>query len=645
MILPLDKHHLSKVKKHPLFNSLSLNELEQLLVNCKLIRYSNNDLILQKKSSREGLLLLLDGMVEIFVNGTSMTQEEVLDILQKGDLIGLSSLADFLGEPTHQLEFHVSVRAIEETVCLSIPFAVLEILWQKENVRDYILRQVAVRLKDVYSSLAEQLHLANQFGESDTFIRRIQDIMTSPAVTVNHDTPIQEVAKYMLSKPISSVIILKESTLVGIITERDLVNRLILTEDTHQQKQVPVSNFMTSNPFTISRSAYYYEALSIFLTNRIKHLPVLDGDKVVGIVTLSDLMRKRNRGLLESLQSIEEASFDTLPEVKQAIYFVLSTLLKDGIPITQTLEVITKLYDRLVKRCINLSLELLNLQGEIKPDVHFCWFQMGSAGRKEQFILTDQDHFLVYENIDHLNDEEQSHIKKYFTLLTHEVVRHLQQAGFVQCKGEMMASNIEWRGSLNTWATRLRRWRLRSTNDNLLLAQNFFSFRFLYGQETLHQQFLELVREELCHARVFLYRLACLEMENSVPILEQPIRSLFRLDRKSIDLKKEALFPLHHSLQILSMGHGIIQGTPLERIKYLVEKHAFSTKFADDLLFAYTCIMKIRVEQGWSLYQHQEKNTSVLPLNHLKSNQKAELIQALKTVRSLQSQVFGSFNL
>lgn len=634
---------LSQLSKHPIFAGLTVQELEQLITKCKVKNFNRMEKVLHSKTSREGLMLLLDGMVEVYVEGVYSAQEEILEVLQKGDIIGLSSLADFLGEPTHHVtEHNVGVRTIEETVCLDIPFSVLEKRWQESQVRDYILRQISVRLKDVYSSLAEQVHLARQFGESEAFIRRIQDIMTSPAISVDHHTSIHEVAKIMVAKSISSVTIIKEDKLVGIITESDLVNRLIVDDTSIVATKQAVEAFMTPNPYTISRHAYYYEALSMFLTNQFKHLPVTDDGQVVGMITLSDLLRKKNRGMLEILQTIEKSTYSNLSEIKQAISYVLSSLLHDGLPITHTLEVLTKLYDRLVKHCIELSLRELEKNGKEAPTVSFCWFQMGSAGRKEQFLLTDQDHFLVYEDVDHLSKSEQKLVHDYFTTLTHEIVTHLEKAGFARCKGKMMASEPEWRGTLTRWRERLRSWTLRATNENLLLAHNFFSFRYLYGDDLLYEKFIMTVKEQLSKSNIFFYRLAALQKENPVPTLGQPIRSLFRLGKKSIDLKKEALFPFHHSLELLALQHGIVEGTPMERIQKLKELHSLDPSFAEDLLSAYSCLMKLRVEQGWWRYQRQE-STSELPFSHLRSSQKEELIRALKDVRSLQNQAIGSF--
>jgi CBS domain-containing protein len=642
-ILLLSKKGYSKISNHPLFKGLSHHEFEQLLSSCHLKTYSRGETILHSKTSREGFLLLIDGMVEVFVHKTSSSnEEEVLEVLQAGELVGLSGLADFLGEPSHLVVHHnVGVRAIEDSSCLHIPFTVLEARWDSEEVRDYLLRRISVRLKDVYSSLADQVQLASQWGESEAFIRRVHDLMSSPFIAVEHTAHIQDIAKKMSTHSISSVGVLKDQQLIGIITESDLIRSMTMNH--FQPLNCKAEEYMTPNPHTISRHAYYYEALSLFLMKKIKHLPVMDQDQAVGMITLSDLLRKKNRGMLEVLQTIEQAQIEDLPQVKDAIYYVLSTLLHDGLPISHTLDVITKLNDRLVKHCIELSIQAIHEKGKGKPPVPFCFFQMGSAGRREQVLLTDQDHFLVFQDISHLSEREQKKVEQYYSDLTTDIVCHLEQAGFAKCKGKMMASENTWRGSLSRWQERLRSWTLHSTNDNVLLAHNFFSFRFLYGEQSLYEQFLNKVKVQLQKSSIFYYLMATLEKENPVPVLDRPILSLFRLDKKELDLKKEALFPFQHSLQILSLYHGIVEGTPLQRINQLLEHQAITASFADELNTAYSILMRIRVKRAWSLYQREEESTSILPFIQLSSSDKEDLIRAVKTVGVLQNHTLAVF--
>ncbi len=625
---------LESVRFHPFFRGVEPETANFLLSLCEIRSFENNEILLKKNKPREGLLLMLEGLSEVFVKNEKHGREEVLEVVQKGELIGFSSLADFLGmSRSAKSEEMVEVKAVSAVKVLYIPFEVIKKRWDDLAVRDYLLVQVAIRLKDIYTSLAEQIKHAGDYDEKD-FMIRVNEIMSQNIVTVTPDTTVQDSARNMHEHRTSSVLVIEKEILKGIITERDMVSRVVA-------KGIPLSTasheIMTPNPITISRLDYYYDAISLILLKGIKHLPVVEETKVVGIVTLSDLLRKQSENVIKTIQKIEHVDRDSLPQVKNAIYMVIDTLLRDRVPIITTFGIVTKLYDRLVLRIIELSIGTLQERGKLLP-CPFAFYQMGSSGREEQFMLTDQDHFLVYEN-------DGDKFDRYFSELGKEITSNMETAGYARCKGLMMSSEQEWRGSLVVWEERLRKWMLQSTSDNLLLAQNFFSFRYITGSESLHEKFKSIITNQMNRSKIFLYRLTQLEREHLIPTLDQPIRSLLRLERKTIDMKKEVLFPYHHSLQILSLIYGKQSGTPMEKIDWLKDKKVFSEAFSKDLKKAISQILTLYVNQRWQQTKGGNNLTSIVSFITLSTREKEELILSLKTLRELQGQVFAHFSI
>lgn len=627
-------YNLEAVRFHPFFHGVESDMALSLLSICEVRHYKKNDVILKKNKPREGLLLLLEGLSEVFVKNDHSGREEVLEVVQTGELIGFSSLADFLGVSKQTSVELVEVKASSEVTAMFIPFEVVRKRWDDPAVHDYLLTQVAVRLKDVYTSLAEQVKLATDYGENDAFMIRVQDVMSSEAAAVSPAATIQEAARLMLKRKISSVLVTEKDSLKGIITERDIVEGVAAEG---ADITAPASTIMTAGSVTVSRSAYYYDALSLILFKGIKHLPVMEDSKVAGIVTLSDLLRKKNENVIKTVQKIEKADRDSLPQVKTGIYEIINSLIRDRVPVLKTLEIITKLYDRMSGRIIALSISELREKGLQQP-CEFAFYHMGSSGRGEQFMLTDQDHFLVYES-------QSEEAEDFFEELGNRITSNMESAGYARCKGLMMCSEQKWRGSLAVWEERLRTWLLQSTNDNLLLAQNFFSYRLIAGSEGLHAKFEAMAREQMKRSRIFLYRLAQLEREHVIPTLDQPLRSLFKLQRKSMDMKKEVLFPYHHSLQILSLMHGKLSGTPLEKIDFLQERQVFSKEFAHDLRGSVSTILTLYVTQRWQQEENGAAPSSVVSFSRMSTREKEELILSLKTLKELQSQAIAKFSL
>ncbi|MDF2855298.1 MAG: signal transduction protein [Neobacillus sp.] len=623
------------VRFHPFFKGVDPNTASFLLSLCELRQYEKTEMILEKDKPRDGLLLMLEGFSEVFVRNETHGKEEVLEVVQKGEIIGFSSLAYFLGMPRpSSSEVMVEVKAVTLVKVLFIPFEVIKKRWDDPTVHDYLLTQVSVRLKDVYTSLAEQVKLARDYGDQEVLMVRVQDIMSEKIVSVTPVTTIQEAARLMHEMKTSSVLVIENEILQGIITERDMVKRVVAEGMNLTASSIEM---MTPNPISISPTAYYYDALHLVFINGIKHIPVVEKSKVVGIITLSDLLRKKSENVMRTIKQIDQVDKDSLPQVKGAIYEVIDTLLRNQIPIFKTFDIVTKLYDRLVIRLIELSFQTLKDKGKLQP-CSFAFYQMGSSGREEQFMLTDQDHFLVYEN-----DSEQT--TNYFTELGKEITLNMEKSGYARCKGLMMCSEAKWRGSLAVWEERLRYWMLQSTNDHLLLAQNFFSYRFITGSRKLHERFEGILSNQLQRSKIFLYRMTQIESEHPIPTLDQPIRSLFKLERKNFDIKKEVLFPYHHCLQILSLLNGKQSGAPLEKISWLQEKGVFSDAFAKDLEAASSHILTMYVKQRWQQLRSGKEQTSIVSFTKLSTREKEELIISLRTLRELQGQVLSHFNL
>ncbi|MEH7443427.1 DUF294 nucleotidyltransferase-like domain-containing protein [Bacillus sp. JJ1122] len=616
------------VQFHPLFQGVEESTALSLVEECEALTFQKKEIMLQADTPRQGLLLVLQGIAEVFVKNAA-GQDEVLEVIQKGEIVGFSSLANFLGfEKADKNQATVEVRAVEDVQALLIPYAVLAKRWSDQKVHDYLLTQVSIRLKDVYGSLAEQVKLAKGMGEGETILTRVHDIMSEKVVAVAPETSIREAARKMAEGRTSSVLVLEGQELKGIITERDIVGRVVAKGLSYDE---PSKLAMTANPVTISRFAYYYDAISEILLKGIKHLPVVDDGEISGIVTFTDLHRKKNDSMMKTIKKIEQADEASLAEVKAAIYEITDTLLRDRVPVFALLEIITKLYDRLIGRTVELSVEALRKQG-LTPPVPFAFYLMGSSGRGEQFMLTDQDHFLVYgETSDHV----------FFEKLGQEITSTLEKAGYARCKGLMMANEPQWRGTVLQWQDRVRKWMLQSTNENLLLAQNFFSYRFAAGSAELNGEFERKIAELLERSKIFLFRMVQAEREQEIPTLDEPIKALFRIGRKSIDMKKEILFPYHHSLQILSLYYGGIQGTPLEKIAAMKEKGIFTAEFTLDVKEALSHVFNLYIRQRWE----NKGVSSVLSFSAMSTRQKEELILSLRTLRELQGMVFARFSI
>lgn len=628
-----------KIHNHPFFKGTPKNEYTKLIADCSLKHYKQSEKIIYFKTPDEGLFLVLEGNLEVFIE-SEKGQSVLLEVLQEGEIVGFSHIAHYLGDTMYPLiKHHLELEIVEDSYCLQIPASVVKERLQDEGVRKFVLRKLAVRLGNVYASLGEQVKLGDEWGESEPFVRRAKDLMNTPAITIHETASVKEIANVMIEQSISSIMVVdRNDKLTGIITEKDLVQRVLGQGLTNS---LSAADIMTRELFTISPYDHYYEVLSTFYKNSIKHLPVVDGDTVVGVVTFRNLISKRDRGAMGILKTIEESSYENLLVVKKAIYDVLTSLIDDEISTIHTLEIITKLYDRLVRHCVKLAVQSLEKQGFGLPPVAFSWYQMGSGARGEQFMLTDQDHFLVHADV--ANEQQNTITKEYFALLGNEIVRYLEQAGYARCEGKMMSNEAQWRGSISEWQDRLQEWSLKAADEHILLGYNFLSFRFLFGDITLDKTFTNMVQSQMKSAQTFLYYMAQQEQNNPIPQFEQSLFTIFKAKGKHevLDIKLHALFPLHHCLQILGVLKNYINQTPLQLLDSLVQSGEFSIGFANDIRHAYEVALRARIQLSWKKHLRGESSSTEVKFSSIRQWERDELKTMLKTIQSLQSHLLA----
>ncbi|MGM0842360.1 MAG: DUF294 nucleotidyltransferase-like domain-containing protein [Bacillota bacterium] len=614
---------------HPFFKGMERSTALSLFTECKRFEVGKHSTILKSFEHRLGLYLVVQGEAEVVV---TKEKEEILEIISKDGIVGLSSLYSVLKTDVEESVYSsVEVKAKEDCLLCLVPYTSLQNYWNEPYLKNFLLEETSKRLQDVYYSLSQQVGVAHGLEERTTILKRVSDVMKKSVVTVRSEDSLKDAARAMGGNRVSSVIILENNRIGGILTERDLVSRC-LARSVPLTK--PVKEAMTPNPTVITRDAYLYEALAAMIDHSIKHLPVVGGEErdgpIVGIITLHDIMKANHIGSLMSARKLENKDFP-LEKVRPMAASMLTSLWEAQAPVYHILDFMSGLFDRIYQRILRQVEEELLGEGRESP-CSYAFYVMGSAGRKEQFMLTDQDHFLVYE-------KHSKETMEYFCDFAERVVVELEKTGLRLCDGGMMANQKPWMGSMGSWQERLREWSVHSSEEALLKVQNFFSYRFLYGDEALHSTFEDAVKDQLRSSKILLVRLAQVEKAKPVPVLHSSIRSILGLDRKTVSIKKDILFPFHHALQILNAAHGNTSGSTREKLDYLKEKGSISSGFAEELSEAFQELMKLYIE----LKRKDQGDT--VHLSSLSTLKKESLYRSVKTIREFQQMMLSHYSL
>lgn len=614
---------------HPFFKGMERSTALSLFTECKRLEVGKHSTILKSFEHRLGLYLVVNGEAEVVV---TKEKEEILEIISKDGIVGLSSLYSVLKTDVEDSVYSsVEVKAKEDCLLCLVPYTSLQNYWNEPYLKNFLLEETSKRLQDVYYSLSQQVGVAHGLEERTTILKRVSDVMTKSVVTVRSEDSLEDAARAMGENRVSSVIILENNRIAGILTERDLVSRC-LARSVPLTK--PVKEAMTPNPTVITRHAYLYEALAAMIDHSIKHLPVVGGEErdgpIVGIITLHDVMKANHIGALTSARKLENKDFP-LEKVRPMAESMLTSLWEAQAPVDHILDFMSGLFDRIYQRILRQVEEELLGEGRVIP-CSYAFYVMGSAGRKEQFMLTDQDHFLVYE-------KDSKGAGEYFYDFAERVVVELEKTGLRLCDGGMMANQKPWTGSMGSWQERLREWSVHSSEEALLKVQNFFSYRFLFGEEALHSTFEDAIKDQLRSSKILLVRLAQVEKAKPVPVLNSSIRSILGLDRKTVSIKKDILFPFHHALQILNAAHGNTSGSTREKLDYLKEEGSISSGFAEELSEAFQELMKLYIELK------RKNQGDMVHLSSLSTLKKESLYRSVKTIREFQQMMLSHYSL
>jgi len=399
--------------------------------------------------------------------------------------------------------------------------------------------------------------------------RRISELMTRTAITLAPDASIRQTAKKMKKHGVSSIMITEHAILVGVVTDRDLRNRVLADE---VDPQDAVSSIMSAKPKFIFENNRVFSALHLMLKYNIHHLPVLDENhKPLGMLTSTDLLRQQKSDPVQLIGRIYKAhSIADLKRYAGEIPELLRSFSYNIEDISLIGKLLSGLTDALTSRLIHLFQE----ENGAAP-TSFCFICFGSQAREEQTLHSDQDNGLLLP--DDLIEQHQA----YFKHMGEFVCEQLVECGIRRCPGNIMASSDECRMSVSQWCERFFKWIKSPTPSAMLNFKIFFDLRFIEGSNALYSGFCEqlnrISRDELFYAA----------MATDIRASSVPIGLFNKLktqksdnNHKYIDLKKRGVVIINDIVRLYALKAGIKRANTQERLDALL-KHSLLNK--DDI--------------------------------------------------------------
>jgi len=393
---------------------------------------------------------------------------------------------------------------------------------------------------------------------------------------------------------------------------------------------------MTPNPISMTPDTYMYEAATYMMGHKIKHLPVLDRDELVGLVTLQDLMRYRSQKSMLLVGSVREAqSVEALKTAKEEMVKVARVLLSEARSPFETMEILSYIHHCILQRGFDIILDEMREEGMKPPDIRFCLFVMGSGGRKEMLLNPDQDNGIIYENFP---DSRKDEVNAFFVPFTERLVAAYAQIGYPLCNGEVMANNPLWRGRLKEWDARVTNWINVPEPKKVMYSTIFFDFMPLVGDPALCQDLREVVHREIRKTPRFLFHLLENDLSHKAPL---GLLGRFVVDKEGphkgkLSLKKAGSVFIIDCIRMFMLERGIDAATTIERLEELVKLNVFNQETAEHLKAALEAFTFLRLRNEISLIDQGKSPSDYIDPQVLSKNEQDLLREAFRVAGKLQ---------
>lgn len=427
---------------------------------------------------------------------------------------------------------------------------------------------------------------------------------------------------------ISSLVVCRDGLPMGMVSDRDLRNKVVAKG--LDPRALKIADIMHSPLITIGEKEFLFEALHRITRHGIHRLVVVDeAGALTGIITDSDILRLQNNSPQRLIRRIEEArDVKTLKGLHQQVQGLVLHLVGTGVRVKDLVRLIAHLNDQILVRLTGLLL------ADHFPDLEgrFAFLVLGSEGRGEQTLTTDQDNALVYA--DDMTSAELQRIAEFSDAL----IRAIIDIGIPPCNGGIMANNPEWRHSLKEWKGVLDRWFSTPTPENILKVGMISDLRALCGDTALEQGMKDHIAGRLKGNEIFLGYLTANMLRFKVPLgWFGRIKTEAGDDHEGLlDLKKAGIFAITEGVKILAISEGVQVNGTAARIEQLVELGIVSQQEGNDLEAAFYTLVYFRLRTQVEAIREGRAPDNRIAFERLNRMEKGRIHAALEGVSSFQ---------
>ena len=546
----------------PPFNLLNESQVQRLSTGLHLEYFEAGQTIIEAGASPEGVYLIIKGKVEEY-DGDSVERDSLHMISQfsDGDLFG--SLAVLKGQARD------AYVAYEEVICQVLPARLfLDLVHENAEFRHYFHKGLATMSKHWQAG-------GDREGDDFSLVRVGESVMRK-ALVVNADTSIRDCVIKMRSGHIDSALVdfPGEAGSYGLVTGTDLLNATVL--EGHSPDQ-PVRVCTGRNLISVDADTFLFEALTVMARHHIKRVVVKRDSAIIGVAELPDVLgylssRSHSIGVgIEKAQSIED-----LREVMEHINPLIRNLVDKGTRIRFLMDLLGALNTRLIAKVWELTVD-----ESVRANTALV--VLGSEGRSEQIVRTDQDNALIIRDGFEWPTRAQD---------TQRFINELIGLGFPPCPGNVMVSNPQWAKTESEWTQTLSDWVQNLDEQSQMNLAIVLDAQRVSGDAKLLDRMGRALAEEMTASDILLSHFAQPVMRFAVPLT---LFGRVKKEEQGVDIKKGAIFPLVHGIRALALKYGVRQSNTFKRIQGLVRCGAIQEKLGRNLESALVLFSEYRL--------------------------------------------------
>jgi CBS domain-containing protein len=539
------------IRKIRPFSFLSERDLDIAVSALDVALFEKGKIIHKKGQISEYVYVIFSGIVGLF------DEEAAVDYLSSGEIFGILSL---YGSP-----LNATAKAVEDTVCYLVEMQQFKVIFDaNERFASFFTTFINRRFRS-FKTIASDKKIV----EEASFVLEVEKIIYKKPVICHADLTISGVASEMDKNAVSSIIVADDNMLpIGILTHKDLRKVII-----HGDKTDRVARFMSSPVKTITERATIFDAFTKMIDAGIDHLVVTKAGKVFGVVTRKDIQihLEPSFSIVKLFRRVHRAtSIDELKTVFDALRLSISKIAMTGPNFFDLTRMLCAVHDAVVAKVIEIHIDGVSRD-------QFVWVHMGSSGRKEEIIATDQDNALICR-------------EGNLAALAGDVNASLARIGFPECPGNYMASNAKWNQPLSVWKDCFRQWFSDPDPDRIRYLSVFLDMRPVYGETALYDELLESIKPMVTREVVTLLAQDAIEIEPPLGVL-----GILGL-HKGVDLKICGIYPIANGARALALDNGILEITNTrERLESLCANKTIIGQMCHDLIESYGFLQDLRL--------------------------------------------------